>query len=144
MKRDRLRKEEEREREKKYEEDRVRRMYARLVPSCCCFSFSRFTPTRLVSGLSYTSSRQAAESRLADEETKRRIEDMVSRRVAEQVEECRRQMENEVQQRVEEAQRVMQLTMKDEMERKMKERTEEFEAREVRNEDIRNILFDPF
>ncbi len=66
-----------------------------------------------------------------EEETVKRIEEMVAQRVAEELEKRKDEIEAEVLRRVEEAKQIMERQMLEELERRRKERLEEENRREV-------------
>lgn len=66
-----------------------------------------------------------------EEETVKRIEEMVALRVAEELEKRKDEIEAEVLRRVEEAKQIMEQQMLEELERRRKERLEEEKRREV-------------
>jgi len=71
------------------------------------------------------------EARTIEVETNKRIEELVARRVEEELERRRDQIEEEVLRRVEEAKKVMEEQMMKELEIKKKEQLEEARKREV-------------
>ena len=71
------------------------------------------------------------EQKIVEEETVKRIEDMVAQRVAEELEKRKDEIEAEVLRRVEEAKQIMEQQMLQELERRRKERLEEENRREV-------------
>lgn len=68
---------------------------------------------------------------MIEEETAKRIEEMVAQRVAEELEKRKDEIEAEVLRRVEEAKQIMEKQMLEELERRRKERLEEEARREV-------------
>ena len=66
-----------------------------------------------------------------EEETVKRIEEIVAQRVAEELEKRKDEIEAEVLRRVEEAKQIMERQMLEELERRRKERLEEENRREV-------------
>ncbi len=71
------------------------------------------------------------EQKIVEEETVKRIEEMVAQRVAEELEKRKDEIEAEVLRRVEEAKQLMERQMLEELERRRKERLEEENRREV-------------
>lgn len=71
------------------------------------------------------------EQKIIEEETTKRIEEMVAQRVAEELEKRKDEIEAEVLRRVEEAKQIMEQQMLQELERRRKERLEEEKRREV-------------
>ena len=71
------------------------------------------------------------EAKIVEEETVKRIEEMVAQRVAEELEKRKDEIEAEVLRRVEEAKQIMEQQMLEELERRRKERLEEEKRREV-------------
>lgn len=71
------------------------------------------------------------EQKIVEEETVKRIEEMVAQRVAEELEKRKDEIEAEVLRRVEEAKQIMERQMLEELERRRKERLEEENRREV-------------
>lgn len=71
------------------------------------------------------------EQKIVEEETVKRIEEMVAQRVAEELEKRKDEIETEVLRRVEEAKQIMERQMLEELERRRKERLEEENRREV-------------
>ena len=71
------------------------------------------------------------EQKIVEEETVKRIEEMVALRVAEELEKRKDEIEAEVLRRVEEAKQIMEQQMLQELERRRKERLEEENRREV-------------
>lgn len=71
------------------------------------------------------------EAKIVEEETVKRIEEMVALRVAEELEKRKDEIETEVLRRVEEAKHIMEQEMLQELERRRKERLEEEKRREV-------------
>ena len=67
-----------------------------------------------------------------EEEANKRIEDLVAKRVAEELERRREEIEAEVMRRVEEAKKIMEAQMLQEMEKRKQEQLEEARRREVR------------
>ena len=74
-----------------------------------------------------------AEQKSIEEEANKRIEDLVAKRVEEELERRRDEIEAEVLRRVEEAKKIMEAQMLEELERRKQEQLEEAQRREVRN-----------
>lgn len=71
------------------------------------------------------------EQKIVEEETVKRIEEMVALRVAEELEKRKDEIEAEVLRRVEEAKQIMEKQMLEELDKRRKERLEEENRREV-------------
>ena len=71
------------------------------------------------------------EARFIEEETQRRIDELVAERVAAEIQKRKSEIEEEVLKRVEEAKRVMERQLVEEMERKQKQQEEEEERKKV-------------
>lgn len=71
------------------------------------------------------------EARFIEEETQRRIDELVAERVAAEIQKRKVEIEEEVLKRVEEAKRVMERQLVEEMERKQKQQEEEEERKKV-------------
>lgn len=78
---------------------------------------------------------------MIEEETAKRIEEMVAQRVAEELEKRKDEIEAEVLRRVEEAKQIMEKQMLEELERRRKERLEEEARREVSYSDRPTTFF---
>jgi len=79
----------------------------------------------------YSRRQKEQEQKIVEEETVKRIEEMVALRVAEELEKRKDEIEAEVLRRVEEAKQIMEQQMLQELERRRKERLEEENRREV-------------
>ena len=71
------------------------------------------------------------EARFIEEETQRRIDELVAERVAAELQKRKSEIEEEVLKRVEDAKRVMERQLVEEMERKQKQQEEEEERKKV-------------
>ena len=88
--------------------------------------------SRDATALLYSSRKQEElEARFIEEETQRRIDELVAERVATEIKKRKSEIEEEVLKRVEEAKRVMERQLVEEMERKQKQQEEEEERKKV-------------
>ena len=81
--------------------------------------------------LLYSRKQEELEARFIEEETQRRIDELVAERVAAEIQKRKSEIEEEVLKRVEEAKRVMERQLVEEMERKQKQQEEEEERKKV-------------
>lgn len=95
------------------------------------FSFIIFATAFVFAPFSMSRRQKEQEQKIVEEETVKRIEEMVAQRVSEELEKRKDEIEAEVLRRVEEAKQIMERQMLEELERRRKERLEEENRREV-------------
>ena len=82
-------------------------------------------------GVFHCRKQEELEARFIEEETQRRIDELVAERVAAELQKRKSEIEEEVLKRVEDAKRVMERQLVEEMERKQKQQEEEEERKKV-------------
>lgn len=92
-----------------------------ISPFCCHVMLLQLPPRK----------QEELEARFIEEETQRRIDELVAERVAAEIQKRKAEIEEEVLKRVEEAKRVMERQLVEEMERKQKQQEEDEERKKV-------------